>query len=195
MPKKSKLIRNRRPPALTVASTGGTQELVTTDSKRLRAFEMYVDEHVSVPTIAERLGVDRTTVYKWITHEHERTVAGVGKYAAIVRHQQDSQIDSLIERWMPLAVHEGLTVQGIKYNSKGERTVIELDTWDAGTKASEIVLKAMALKAKNHGLHTVEIKRPEGPARGMEEIMDLVIPSLRRLMIKDKPVIEAEVVS
>jgi predicted DNA-binding protein YlxM (UPF0122 family) len=195
MPKKSKLQRNRRPNALAVGSVGGNQELIACDAKRLRAFEMYVDEHRSVPSIAEELKVDRTTVYKWITHQHERILAGVSKMAAVVRHQQDSQIDELLERWMPLAVHEELKVQGIKYNSKGERTVIELDTWDAGTKASEIVLKAMALKAKNHGLHTVEIKRPEGPARGMEEIMDLVIPSLRRLMIKDKPVIEAEIVS
>ena len=58
------------------------------------------------------MGVHRTTAWEWINHMHEKTLAGISEKAALVRDRQNVQYDQLIEKWMPLALADGLEVGG-----------------------------------------------------------------------------------
>ena len=191
---KGKLIRNKRHQAL--LKSGGSEDVMGCDALRNKAFDMMINEHKAIPTIAKEMGVDRTTAWGWINHIHEKTLAGISEKAALVRDRQNVQYDQLIEKWMPLALADGLEVGGWKKKRNGEEEFITLDDWDAGTKAADIVMRAMAGKARNNGLYTVHVTPKQAPSDAMGQLMDMVLPALKRITIgvEPKQAVEAVIV-
>lgn len=132
------------------------------DENRREAYRKYLEEGKSKSVIAREMNVTPATVIGWLNHEYEQTKMANSHSAGVVREQISEQLDQLIGRFMPLALHEGLQVKGEKYGRNGELEYITIETWDAGKSAADIVLKALDRKAKIFGLEKVAIELPKG---------------------------------
>lgn len=161
------------------------------DERANRAWEMLLDNKGPI-TIAKELGVGVQQVHKYLNDRHEQLLAGIHEKATLVRDRQNWQFDQLLERWMPLALHEGLNVEGTKIKNNGELETINLETWDAGTKAMGMVLKAMDQKARINGLYQVPGNQGNDKATSARDL-SLVIIGMLREVATGKPK-QAEVV-
>lgn len=154
-------------------SKGIIGEIEASDVHRDEAWRKLTEEHKSRTTISKEMGVSKPTVTRWLNHKHELTLTSISQRAGAVRAQQAEQYDQLIERWLPLAIHEGLEVKGTKYGKNGELEYVNIETWDAGLKAAATVAKFMEQKAKLFGLQ-MQVVEHKGDIKGAGNIFVLV---------------------
>ena len=153
-----KLMKRNATPMALAGATAGVVE--ASDEQRLKAFELRL-QHKSHREIANELGVNAATVCKWLNHVHEKKLHELTQAAGRVRDEMDQLSDDVIARWAPLALHEDLKVQGTKYGKNGELKHINIETWEASAKATELLLKAMEGKSKRHGLGVNKLELPK----------------------------------
>lgn len=192
------MTRNKTPAQLqTRVKASDHNSTIKADENRKEAYRKYLEEGKRVGMIAQEMGVTHATVSGWLNHEYEKTKMANSNSAAIVREQLSGQLDTLIERWMPAATHEGLMVKGEKYGRNGELEYISIETWDAGKAAADIVLKALDRKAKIYGLEKISIDLPKGGNLILNNgNMFMSVRGLADKMLTDKQpeTIEAEII-
>lgn len=190
------MTRNKTPVQLQTRVKGNDHNsTMKADENRKEAYRKCLEEGKNQGTIAKEMGVTQATVSGWINHEYEATKIANSNSAAIVREQISSQLDQLLGRYMPLALHEGLSVKGEKYGKNGELEYISIETWDASKVAADIVLKALDRKAKIYGLEKISIDLPKGGNLILNNgSMFMIVRGLADKMLTDKQpeTIEAE---
>lgn len=157
------MTRNKTPVQLQTRVRGNEHNsTIKADENRKEAYRKLLEEGKTQGVIAKEMGVTQATVNGWVNHEYETTKMANSNSASIRREQIAKWLDQLIERHMPLALHEGLMVKGEKYGRNGELEYISIETWDAAKVSADIVLKAADRMAKIYGLEKVSIDLPKG---------------------------------
>lgn len=149
-------------------------------NRRLKVWEGIL-EHKSVATLAKELGVRPNTIYKdksaVLKEAHDTT----GENAEMFRNELMLPLQKLLERWMPLATAEDLVVQGEKINSKGERTIIELEAFESGATASKIALETIREIAKLQGAYKTDDGTTPNGARIGRPLKSNFLVSIQKL--------------
>lgn len=198
-PALKKITRRNKTPVYLTGKRQPTEESIRLDEKRKKAYAMLLEDGRSITEIAKHFEISVGHCHGWLNHEYEKTKAANSHSAALVREQSSTQLDKIIERWMPLALHEDLKVQGEKYGANGELKHIEIEAWEAGLKAADLVLKAVERKTRLYGLDKIALDLPKGSDvhfHNATAIFQIVRQAADRL--KDEPkqaqVIEAEII-
>lgn len=150
--------RNKR---RSVVGTSG--EIEVSDVMASKAMDLRL-QHKSYGTIGQELGISRTEAFRLVNHEHTKVLAGLSQKAQQIREEQNSAIDDILERWMPLALSEDLDVGEIRTKNNGEEHDVSLTSFESSGIATDKVLKALELKAKINGLMTLKLETKADPA-------------------------------
>lgn len=161
-PALAKITKRNKTPLMLTGGRDPARESMVLDNKRQKAYAMLLEEGKGIVTIAKEFGVSKGTMHGWLNHEYEKTKIANSHYAQLVREQSATQLDQIIERWLPLALSEDLKVEGDKYGANGELKHVEIEAWDAGTKATDRVLKAIEQKSRLFGLDKISVDLPKG---------------------------------
>lgn len=163
-PALKKITTRNRTPLMLTSGRKPAQESMVLDGKRKKAYAMLLEEGKSLVSIAQHFKVSKGTMHGWLNHEYEKTKIANSHSAHLVREQSSTHLDQIIERWLPLAIHEDLKVAGDKYGANGELKHLEIEAWESGTKAAATVLKAIEQKSRLYGLDKIALELPKGGA-------------------------------
>lgn len=157
------MTRNKTPVQLQTRVKGNEHNsTMKADENRKEAYRKCLEEGKNQGTIAKEMGVTQATVSGWINHEYEATKIANSNAAAIVREQNKERYEKLINRFMPLAIHEALDVSGDETGRNGEIKHVEMEQWRASIEAARIVSDNVSKLSKIYGLEKVSIDLPKG---------------------------------
>lgn len=128
--------------------------------RRQEIFDMRA-EGKSYKTISRATGLSFSTISEDLAIIAKMKYQGLIETSEALLQEQNTYYDALLEKWLPLAVSEDLSVGETRENKRGEVFDVSLPVWESSGIATDKVLKILEQKAKVNGLMARHEKTPE----------------------------------
>lgn len=129
--------------------------------------------------IADKYNLERVpspmTISRWLRHGNDQQDEAITELQVQIRLERFSQIEAIIDKWLPIATAERFTVQKWKTVEGEPQPFFDENALDYQLEATDRVIKAMAREGKMLALDLDQTKDSAGVPMTLQQVQLLIL--------------------